>query len=52
MSVGRRPARPTHPELSDRVWKLIKGCWVADAAGRITITEVVEILEEEVNARK
>ena len=23
MLKGRRPARPDHPELSDRVWKMI-----------------------------
>jgi len=51
MLNGRRPGRPDHPELSDRVWKMIKGCWKGDPAKRKTITEVVTILEVEVTAR-
>jgi len=51
MVNGRRPARPDHPELSDRVWKMIEGCWKSDPAQRKTITEVVTILEAEINTR-
>ena len=49
MVNGRRPTRPDHPELSDKVWKMIKGCWKSDPAQRKTIAEVVIILEEEVH---
>ena len=51
MLNGRRPGRPDHPELSDRVWKMIKGCWKGNPAKRKTITEVVTILEAEATAR-
>ena len=49
---GRRPARPDHSELSDRVWKMIKGCWKGDPVQRKAMTEVVTILEAEAAARK
>ena len=51
MLNGRRPTRPDHFELSDSVWEMIKGCWKGDPARRKTISEVVSILEAEVNAR-
>ena len=49
MSNGRRPARPDHHEVSDHVWKMIEGCWKNDPAKRKTMTEVVTILEAELN---
>ena len=52
MLKGRRPRRPDHSELSDRVWKVIKGCWKANPTQRKTIAEVVAVLEAEVNAHK
>jgi len=52
MWKGRRPARPHHPELSDRLWKMIKGCWKVNPSQRKTITEVVAILEGEATARR
>ena len=52
MLKGRRPARPDHPELSDRAWKMINGCWKDDPAQRTTITEVITLLETEINVRK
>ena len=52
MLKGRRPARPDNPQLSDRVWKVIKGCWKSNPAQRMTIAEVVTILSTEVNTRK
>jgi len=52
MLKGRRPARPDHPQLSDRVWKVIKGCWKGNPARRMAIAEVVTILDAEVNAHK
>ena len=51
MLNGRRPARLDHPELSDSVWEMIEGCWKSDPAGRKTMSEVVTILEAEVNTR-
>ena len=50
--MGRRPARPSHPELSDRVWEMIKGCWKGDSAQRKTMTEVVAILEAETRTQR
>jgi hypothetical protein len=52
MLNGRRPTRPDHPELPNRVWKTIEGCWEADPAKRKEIAEVVAILEAEVNDHK
>ena len=49
MLEGHRPGRPDHPELSDRLWKLIKGCWESVATRRKTIAEVVYVLEAELN---
>ena len=51
MVNGRRPGRPDHPELSVRVWKLIKDSWKSNPAQRKTMAEVVTVLEAEVNAR-
>lgn len=51
MSKGRRPVRPDHHELSDRVWEMIQGCWKGDPAKRKTATEVVTILEAEANTK-
>jgi len=52
MLKGHRPGRPDHPELSDRLWKLIEGCWKSDPARRKTIAEVVDILEAEMDSAK
>jgi len=52
MLNGRRPGRPGHPELSNRVWRMIKRCWKGDPAQRDTMIEVVAILEAEVKAHK
>ena len=49
MLNGRRPGRPGHPELSDRVWKVIKGCWKDSPAKRKTMARVVTVLEAEVS---
>ena len=51
MVEGRRPGRPDHAELSDRVWKMIKGCWKDNPAQRKTMADVVTVLEAEVSAR-
>ena len=52
MLKGRRPGRPDHPELSGRVWKMIKGCWKSNPAQRKTMAEVVTTLEAEVRSRR
>ena len=49
MLSGRRPPRPAHPELSDRMWGMIKGCWECDPSRRKTITEVIAVLNAELN---
>lgn len=51
MVNGRGPTRPKHPELSDRVWKAIEGCWRVDPVKRKKITKVVATFEAEVNAQ-
>ena len=48
---GARPPRPDHPEVSDRVWEMMKQCWERVPPKRITIREVVRTLEAEVAAR-
>ena len=52
MLKGRRPARPDHPEISNRLWKTMKKCWDVDPARRKTITAVLTVLEAEINARQ
>lgn len=47
---GRRPDRPDHPELSDRLWRTIKRCWKVKPAQRITIADIIGVLEAEVEA--
>ena len=52
MLRGHRPGRPAHPELSDRVWKVIKGYWKSNPSRRKTMTEVVNVLEAELNTHE
>ena len=49
MLNGRRPPRPDSPELSDRVWEMIEGCWENIPSRRRTITEVITVLDAELN---
>ena len=49
MLNGRRPSRPDHPELSDRVWEMIKGCWESVASRRRTIADVIAVLGAELS---
>lgn len=51
MLNGHRPVRPDHPELSDRMWKMIKGCWKDNPTQRKTMVEAVTVLETEASAR-
>ena len=52
MLKGRRPTRPDHPELSDRLWETMESCWDVDPARRKTITAVVAAYEAEMTARQ
>lgn len=47
MSGGARPPRPRDSELSDRVWDVINRCWANTPSQRMTIAEVVSVLEGE-----
>ena len=47
MLEGSRPPRPDDPELSDRVWDMINLCWESTPSQRITIADVVYVLETE-----
>ena len=49
MLNGRRPPRPDHPELSDRVWGMINGCWESVPSRRRTVMEVIAVLEAELD---
>lgn len=44
---GRLLSRPEHPELSKRVWKVVKGCLKKVPSRRKTIAEVVVALDAE-----
>ena len=37
---GRRPLRPTNPDMTDSIWALIQSCWHQDPAQRIDINGV------------
>jgi len=52
MWKGCRPTRPHHPELSNSLWRMIQACWEADPGQRMSIAEVVTVLEEEVAAHR
>jgi len=45
---NNRPSRPVHPEVSDRMWGMIQRCWERNPFQRMTATDVVELLEAEV----
>ena len=45
MWKGPQPPRPAHPEVSDRVWEMIKQCWERVPSKRPTIREAVRTLE-------
>ena len=51
ISSGRQLAKPSHPELSNRVWELIKGCWKANSEKGKTISDVIAVLGAEANAK-
>ena len=41
---GKRPSRPTHPALTDKLWILIERCWNQDPRSRPEVSEVLQIL--------
>ena len=49
MLNGRRPPRPDHPELSDRIWEMMNGCWESAPSRRRAIAEVIAVLDAELN---
>ena len=46
---GYRPPRPKNHHLSDGIWEMIKRCWDSDKSKRPKITEVIAILEAELD---
>jgi hypothetical protein len=42
---GKRPDRPMHPDLTDRLWDMIQRCWEQEPLRRPEISEVVSLLE-------
>lgn len=47
MWKGVLPPRPNHPEVTDRMWKMMEQCWEREPSKRTTIKGVVRILEAE-----
>jgi len=41
---GKRPPRPTHPALTDRLWTLVQRCWDQDSRLRPEVSEVLKDL--------
>jgi len=50
MMDGSRPPRPEDPELSDRIWDMINNCWENTPTKRITMADVVSILDTELRS--
>lgn len=49
MVNGSRPSRPDHSEVSDPLWRMIKGCCHKVVSRRMSIGEVVTLLDAELN---
>ena len=47
MERGERPERPTHTELTDKLWALMGQCWDEDYEGRPEISEVLGVLRDQ-----
>jgi len=43
---GKRPPRPSHPNLTDALWELAERCWTATVRDRPEMEEVVKALKE------
>ena len=42
----KRPARPTHPSLTNKLWALMERCWNRDPLLRPVMSEVLETLRD------
>ena len=42
-----RPGRPDNPELSRRMWEVIRKAWKSNPAKRMTASEIIAVLEAE-----
>ena len=42
---GKRPDRPIHPGLTDKLWDLVQRCWEQEPLRRPEISKVVSLLE-------
>ena len=51
MLSGSLPDRSDNPQLSDRMWKMIRRCWKSNPAKRMTLPEVIAELEAEESAQ-
>lgn len=47
MLNGARPPWPNHHEISDRVWYMVERCWHNVPSKRMSVGEVVDLLEAE-----
>jgi hypothetical protein len=47
MLDGAMPPRIDNPNVSDLIWRIIEGCWHTVASRRISVEEVVSLLEME-----
>lgn len=43
--AGRRPERPTHPNLTEDVWDLTQRCWNQNPKQRPEISEIIFCLQ-------
>ena len=46
MMQGKRPPRPTHPALTEKLWALMQRCWDPDPTLRPEISEVSQVFLE------
>ncbi|KAF9649933.1 kinase-like protein [Thelephora ganbajun] len=44
---GDRPPRPDHAKLSNKVWKMVRKCWHDVPSRRMTVREVLALIEVE-----
>ena len=42
--TGGRPERPTHPDFTERLWKLARWCWKEKPEDRPRMDQVIEQL--------
>ena len=44
---GKRPPRPTHPDLTEQLWTLIQCCWYQNPYSRPEVSRVSKVLSGE-----